>query len=351
MSKRVLILLSIIVGAVFLIGLLCWLEEVKANHLNGFERNFLYEIPIKKAEWSIDRSDWYVAGFTGEHIYVANLEFLNYLIDVNIVEKETHRVMVHIGASWSKPRLGAALMVLDSSFYIADGSSSIVFLGGIENWEVEKTDTVRTRFDIGIPISDSKIILRLVRNKAFMLGISNGKTLNINDSLLTQQDEGIMSMDGLMKYDRRQGRFVYTYFYRNQFIVCDSLLTVLYRGNTIDTVQYEKIKVGKPDRNGDVRMSAPPLVVNKQVAIDNAHLYIASGIRADNEGRKANQQNAVIDAYDLSNGKYLFSFYIPNEYQEKLSDFRIIGSRFIAVYSNKIVMYTFNVSKFDNTTY
>jgi hypothetical protein len=46
-----------------------------------------------------------------------------------------------------------------------------------------------------------------------------------------------------MQYSHEQRKFVYLYYYRNQYTVTDQYLNLVHRRNTIDTTSKAKIKI------------------------------------------------------------------------------------------------------------
>src|SRR5690606_14246049 len=61
--------------------------------------------------------------------------------------------------------------------------------------------------------------------------------------ILEKQIDGLFSVNGMLHYNKELNRVVYLYSYRNQFMVLDTAMRLLYRANTLDTIAHAHIKV------------------------------------------------------------------------------------------------------------
>jgi hypothetical protein len=154
---------------------------------------------------------------------------------------------------------------------------------------------------------------------------------------LQKQVDGVFCTDGMMAYDKDLARLIYLYRYRNQYIVMDSNLSMTYRANTIDTTSVAKVKVATIASTHAHTMAAPPLMVNRQMAVHQQWLFVNSSLLARNEHTRALDQASVIDVYDLLSRKYQFSFYLYDyDRREKIRQFAIYGNRLIALFETHI---------------
>ena len=53
--------------------------------------------------------------------------------------------------------------------------------------------------------------------------------------------------DGSLNYSSKLSKLVYTYRYRNQYVVMDTCMSLIHRGFTIDSNSIAKIKLSKID--------------------------------------------------------------------------------------------------------
>ena len=188
----------------------------------------------------------------------------------------------------------------------------------------------------------------------FILRASDRKTnapvfvkLNLNATRERQEDHfsakdenSIFSTDGILYYDTTTHLVCYTYFYQNGFICMDTNLNLLTRARTIDTITKREIKVARVGHS--LTMKQPPAMVNNIGAVSDGKLYLQSMLKADNELPLDFAENTVIDAYSVTNGNYIASFYIPSFKENKPYQFNIIGKKLYAVYGKTVVVYDLN---------
>jgi hypothetical protein len=147
--------------------------------------------------------------------------------------------------------------------------------------------------------------------------------------------------DGYLSYNTFLNRMIYTYYYRNEFVCLDSRMNILYTGKTIDTNTVAKIQLGEY-RSGDKKiraMAKPGLVVNKRGYADEFWFYNHAALAADNEQPDVFKKYEVLDVYQLDNGRYSHSIYLPKHKGEKLTDFAVRGNLIVALYGKYLISY------------
>lgn len=176
---------------------------------------------------------------------------------------------------------------------------------------------------------------------------SNG--FSTNSYMPSMQKEGFFSNDGQLLYDSKNKQVIYMYFYRGEFICLDSNLNTIYTSKTIDTITTSKLEIKQTDimtKEGLIKKSTfakPPFIVNGRFSLDNNLIYIQSYIKANNESSSKFNSSIVIDVYDIRNGKYKISFYLPKLDKQKLTYFKIHNSKIVALYNNTLA--TFELPK------
>jgi hypothetical protein len=161
--------------------------------------------------------------------------------------------------------------------------------------------------------------------------------------LLKKQVDGLFDTDGMMQYDQTAQKMVYVYYYRNQFIVADSNLDLLYRGNTIDSNTTVKFKVASFNQQRTTVIAAPGRINNKRLVLDGGMIFIQSGLVSANEKPDILERYAVIDVYAMNDGHYRFSFYIPKKEGKTLNDFMIAHGHLVSICGNMLYSYDFNL--------
>lgn len=165
----------------------------------------------------------------------------------------------------------------------------------------------------------------------------NWQGKELNSYIPEKQIDGYFCTDGQFTHDNRSNRLVYMYYYRGSFTCLDTNLNVVYQSKTIDTVKYVNIRL-KQVKN-KVTHSTPPNLVNKRVCVTNDRVYMQSALKADNETSSDFEDSEVIDVYNLENGKYINSFYIPRLEKKKLTEFKIYNNTLVVLYNHILAIF------------
>lgn len=338
-KKRIQYLLIITLIANSIILVLYIQSPSYRRNLNGFNRSFINSKIERLDEWTLIGNAWRIAGTSGNDIYLNDIKYLNVLAKFNFYKKDTQIIKISIDHA-DTPHFGdTRLYINDSTFYLIDGNVRRVYLGKIGRWKAQFLRSDRIQFLSAIPLpSGSFLYYMLTHDKGFYLAkksIGTDSLQNAFDLLQKQQDE-IFSKDGKFLFDNYSSKAVYTYSYRNEFIVADTNLHLLYRGHTIDTNSIAKITLSTSDENGTIKMASPPLVVNRKCSVSHGYLFINGALKADNQSKKQFTDSLTIDIYDLKDGKYCTSFLIPNEKKIKLMEFKMEGDKLIALFDQTL---------------
>jgi hypothetical protein len=112
---------------------------------------------------------------------------------------------------------------------------------------------------------------------------------------------------------------------------------------TIDTISTVQTEFGKIKNNsngaGIITNKSPIKVVNYESCVNQGKLFNYSSVKADNEDEEKFRRNSVIDVYNLKNGAYEHSFYIPPYKGSKLKRFAVYGQTLVVIYKKDIVVY------------
>jgi hypothetical protein len=159
----------------------------------------------------------------------------------------------------------------------------------------------------------------------------------IEDHFSERNVESLFANDGLLYYDSTTHLACYTYIYQNGFICMDTNLNLKLTARTIDTLTKREIKVAHVESS--YTMKQPPQIVNYVGAVAAGNLFLQSMLQADNEYSLDFTENAVIDVYNLINGSYKGSFYIPPFNGKKPHQFHVIDKTLYAVYGKTVILY------------
>ena len=340
--KLTLILFSTIFG-VAAVYLLFLKSEKTIHEENNFIRRFPPHLYNKLAELDLKYTGSYFAGSTDDSIYLGN-----YTAPLNVVAlskdlkySKVHRIKLD---NYELPFKAALVRVNPPHFFLTDGTIPCIFKGDTSNWSAIQLPQSKTKFTAFEPMDSTTAIIRMrhpvnkeSRIAKLQLQKSDSPPL-VNDELLQKQIDGVFDCDGMLRCDPNSQIFIYTYYYRNQFIVADNNLKLLHRNNTIDTTVHAKIKITKLSDGGRT-ISAPPLMVNKLSSICDNQLFINSTLRGHYEPKKIWKQSSIIDVYNYKDQTYSHSFYIHNLGKEKPQAMLATSKIVYFLFNRKLIAY------------
>jgi hypothetical protein len=203
--------------------------------------------------------------------------------------------------------------------------------GSIDSYVLEKFYGKEANF------SKDQFIIRTTKDPAFVKLNLKKKHSTIEDHFSERNVESLFANDGLLYYDSTTHLACYTYIYQNGFICMDTNLNLKLTARTIDTLTKREIKVAHVESS--YTMKQPPQIVNYVGAVAAGNLFLQSMLQADNEYSLDFTENAVIDVYNLINGSYKGSFYIPPFNGKKPHQFHVIDKTLYAVYGKTVILY------------
>ena len=306
-SKLLLMLFVIAVSG--MIALFMSSEHIMKKE-NNFTRRFLPHPLTKLNSINLNSNNFYFAGHKGDTIFLGNyntpLLMTTVFSNINKVTKDTLSLN-EMNLTFQKIKLE----VNYPHFSITDGKVPAIFIGIFPNKEASRLSIYPFYFSKFKKLSNSKFVFKttLSKNKKSALGILDisTKKIKIRDDILIQQIDGLFDTDGGLITN--SNKIIYTYLYRNQYIIIDDKLDSISYGKTIDTTSIAQIKLHSLS-NGATKMIAPPLKVNEYQTTHNNILFNISRLKGKYESNNKWKNNKVVDLYDLSNSNYLYSIYI-----------------------------------------
>ncbi|MFV5692920.1 MauE/DoxX family redox-associated membrane protein [Flavobacterium sp. LT1R49] len=337
---------ALLVSSIAVVVLLFVLSEDIIHHRNNFIRRFPHYPATEIRQLDLKYNSYYFAGSNPGKIYLGNYTtpFQITVADTLLKAIKKHNIQLDkVDFSFRS----AEMRVLDSSFYLFDGTVPCIYKGKTANWKAKLQAPIAIRYTLAEPVDINTVVFRAFAPKTGenILGLFKLATENTTDfkpKLLEKQIDGIFDTDGMLKYDKVMHSVVYLYKYRNQFITADQNLSAVTRGKTIDTFSKAKIQVKYLPGSKERKMSAPPFVVNKAIAVHNNLLYVASALPGKYEAISLWETATIIDVYDLFNNSYLFSFPIYNVKKEKMKSFIVQGNQLFAIVGTHLVIYKLN---------
>lgn len=321
----------------------------KGNIQGGFKRNFS---AIKLTKTNVIDLPNKLFGFIGEyndHIMLRSYSIPNSIFKLNKSLSRIDTIALKYPPVFNKETKKIYKDCQGSNIYYSNTHGDISKLSnGIVSYY--KSDSIT--FSNFQAISDNTLVIRYKRNDGPQRNFSLAKldlkknTTTIKKYLLPKENNAIFSNDGWLFYDKKNARILYSYFYRGEFICLDTNMNLLYKSKTIDTISKSQNKTGlytSRDVNGklitNITQIGIPKILNRYITTDNNKIYILSRIKADNEIDSEFKMNQIIDIYDIKNGKYISSFYIPKYKNDKITHFKIKSSKLIAIFGAHLIAY------------
>ncbi|SHM43592.1 MauE/DoxX family redox-associated membrane protein [Flavobacterium chilense] len=326
-----------------IVALLFMLSEDIIHHRNNFVRRFPGNA-VKVNDIDLKFSSYYFAGASKDKIYLGShtAPLLVTMLDTALQNKNEFKIHPNRTDFLFQ---SVQIRVSPPNFYLIDGYVPVIFKGNINNWKGYVKWNGSTTFSHYQLMDSLTLAFRSNSNinGESVLGSlhfgSKPKT-RFNTSLLQKQIDGIFDVDGTLHYDQDTQKLVYIYLYRNEFIVADKTLNLIYRGKTIDTISKAQIKVTTVASQQEMKFSAPPLIVNKTSAVYKNLLFVNSALLGKYEPAEMWKDASVIDIYDLNTNSYQGSFYIYHIKNDKLKNFFILNDNFYGFIGPYLVHYT-----------
>ena len=282
---------------------------------------------------------YYFAGATNEKIYLANTLDPFEVLTIHRDISDTTFVRLDLGITDRLKYFRITVRIDSPYFYFMDGAIPYMFRGKISTWKGEVFMKDSTYFIDALPISPGSFAISALSTKTNEKALGKlvvNRNVKLNHDLLERQFDGLFDVDGSLSYEKELNKLVYVYFYRNQYLVIDTVLNLEYRGNTIDTFRTAQIKTADAYSGGSMKLSVPPVITNKSHAVYRQCLFVHSLLPAKNEDMDQFNKASVIDVYDLASQTYQFSFYIYDEDGEKMRNLMVRNNELYALYQSSI---------------
>lgn len=354
MKTRTIILL--LLGCTFfgvgLVSVLFLMSEEKMQRNNAFQRRYMPEAVEEMGHLTLDYNAYYIAGMDDDTIYLGNVSAPLYLTKVAISLTGTEEVQIEI-SDLDLPYQRVKTSVVPPYFYLGDGTVPVLFKGSIYNFKADYysfEDAYFTEFVVadssGVGIATisgttgSKALGLLRKTKM-------GTEFEMNTSLLEKQQDGVFDTDGILLWNEKHQVFIYTYYYRNQYVIANSSLKLQTASTTIDTISRAILDVAHYSSKDQFKLGGRSVYVNRQSATSDDYLYIHSDRLGKYEKASVLEQASIIDVYNITSSTYAFSFYIFHQSGKRLSDFKVYGNLLVVLVEDVLWVYRLNPNYFD----
>lgn len=347
MAKRMLIILSCCFVFAIALVMILYLSTHKIVHeRSSFLRVYQKHTAVESSEMDLKYNSYYIAGITADHIYLGNVTNPLHLLITNHTLTDSQHVKLRI-SNLEKLTISksSTIKISPPYFYIADGHKPGVYRGRLGEWVAEPFNyDSNAYFTRLIPISFSSFAIRTneAKNLNHILGkVQQGMPhIKLKHGLLQKQIDGVFCTDGMLQYNSEMKRLIYTYYYRNEYIVYDTSLNLDYRGHTIDTFSRAQVTIGHISSANRNKLIGSKFI-NLLSSTSGRYLFIGSNLMAKNDVKDWLLRQLIIDVYDLTNNKYQFSFTIPHyEKDNRAREFMIFDTKSLfALYDRHIIKY------------
>lgn len=322
-----------------LIPAICTIRS--GNKDNGFNRSFFKEELKLIAAWEKPENVTEIEGFIQNKIvFKTKIPGIIWMFTMNDPAGSYYATIpfpANERASWSYQYLPE-----DSSIVIAAGNVPGLYFKKNSEYKFGKLPFTRI-----VRISPSSFIARgfdsSIKNRDQIFikeNILSGKRI-INTAIFPLMNDAGLSTDGTLHFDKSTGWLSYITFYSNNLVVLDTNLNVIYHTSTIDSTRHNRTRIGELRIDDKVKYTntGPRETVNTDNCVSEGILYNRSLVKADNEERKTFSQNGVIDLYDLRNGRYMGSVYLPYHANEPPLGFKVTDQFMFVLYNSKLIKY------------
>ncbi|MBG6062905.1 putative membrane protein YphA (DoxX/SURF4 family) [Flavobacterium sp. CG_9.1] len=349
-----LIKLSIIaITASAIIGTLYLYSEDTMHRVNPFIRRFIQGAASKTAEAELNNNSKYFAGTDGSNIYFGDSEAPLYIIAYDTTLKTKRQYKIQLERE-NFPFTSVQVRIAPPYFYLMDGTVPVIYKGIKSDWKAKLLMYDNNYyFSQAEIIASDKIAFRAQQQKTLynILGTFTFKhnlQVQYAPQLLQKQIDGFFDTDGMMRFDSRSQKLIYTYYYRNQYIVADNNGNLIHRGNTIDTTTKAKLKVAHIKETGQRKIASLPTTVNQLTAVSNNLLFVNSMLIGRYEPKEMWKQAAIIDVYNIEKNTYLSSIYIYDINKTKLKEMFVVNNNLYAIIGHRVHKYQLSKKHFKN---
>jgi hypothetical protein len=325
-----------------LVSVLFWSSEKIIHQKNPFIRRYVQNAVNQIQTVKLKFNSYYFAGSQNGIIYLGNYTDPLHVLAIDLRGRKKN-IQLHFDPK-ELPFRAIRIVIRGNFVYLMDGTIPCVFRGDIKDWRINQQLKGMPGFTLAEPIDSAAIAFRnnMGEDRANILGIFYaGQTPKVRyaKELIQSQIDGVFDTDGLLQYNEEMKLILYSYFYRNQFVLADRNGKLKLQGHTIDTITHAKIKVAYLRDRTERQMGAPPFMVNALTATRNHLLFVYSKVQGRYDDDKVWKQCSMIDVYDLKKNTYLLSFPVYGNENKKIQHLLITTTHLYAIIGTDMIIY------------
>ncbi|WP_312822748.1 MauE/DoxX family redox-associated membrane protein [Epilithonimonas sp.] len=337
--QTVIILCSANLGFAMLVAFLFLSSEYLIKNENNFTRRFLPHPITEVKEIDLRSKSFYFAGNSGDSLFLGNRQAPRIMATVlpGFTRFQLDTLVLN---DYKLPFKNVELNVNYPFYSLSDGTVPVLFEGIFPNKLAIKSKYPIPFYSKIKMAEPYHYIVRttLSENRESVMGTYNSKNGNtqLKPEILEKQVDGLFDTDGEVVIEVQEKKMIYTYYYRNEYIITDLHLHNKKSGHTIDTIRRAQIHV-KNLENGLRKMSAPPLEVNQMQTVYQDLLFNVARLRGKYESKNRWKEANIIDVYNYKSKTYQYSFYVYHNDGNKIRDLRLTKNYLYVLAGNKLI--------------
>jgi uncharacterized membrane protein YphA (DoxX/SURF4 family) len=342
-KKKLLLLTTLAIIGISIVAMLFAFSEKKMHRNNAFVRRYPHHPIVPKDTLDLRYNSYYIAGENDKQLYLGNYTAPKQVLQVSSNLKDTSYCYIQLPKSnidYKYPRL----RIIDSTFFLFDGTVPIIHAGSIKDWVVQKTFQPKAFFTFAEPIDFKTLIIRSVssntgNNILGIIELDSIPKVKLQPDILQGNLDGYFDRDGQLLFNNQLHKMIYVYYYKNQFLVGTSKLTDIQIYNTIDTIKEPQIDVKELQSSKQKQLGGKSVRVNGLVATYGNYLFINSDRLGRYETDDILKNASIIDVYNIREQTYDFSFYLYHDPTEKLLSFWLMKRQLYALMGNRLYQF------------
>ena len=351
-SKKTLFLLAAL--AIFGVGtvtLLFAFSEQQMHRNNAFQRRYIPHPIEKMHSFDLKYSSYYFAGSGNGKVYLGNSTAPLLMTVVDSSFRDTTTTMIQLD-QMELPYRAVKLYVTPPKFYVTDGTVPIILQGATADWKAATKMQGDFYFNHAYPINTHTLAVQSNSsgNGENILGVISFKDSIkgiFNNQLLEKQVDGRFDTDGRLIYNDHLDKLIFTYYYRNEYLIINPHLSLEQRGRTIDTISVAQLHIAENTAKGQRKLGGNTVMVNKNTATSKELLFVDSPRLGKLEPESMINEANIIDAYRFNDKSYEFSFYLYKHENSKAREILISNGMLYALQGNFLVAYKINDRHFE----
>ncbi|MFD2907929.1 MauE/DoxX family redox-associated membrane protein [Flavobacterium ardleyense] len=318
-------------------------SENEMHRNNAFIRRYPHHPITALKGFPLPYNSYYIAGFHNGKVILGNATAPLHIVEFDTATQKTSIKRIEITTSKKHPFAAIQIKINSPFFYMVDGTIPIIYKGNIENWTTTEEIKPNRHFSLFEPITEDLFLIRQHKTNSneYDLNILN-KDLHyqsIGDKNVLQKNlDGIFDADGMLLYNIKLKKVIYTYYYRNEFITTDKNLNTIEINNTIDTLRQAPLEFAYMKKSQQKKLAKQPTTVNIYAATESKYLFIKSNRLGKYESENIAKQASIIDVYNIDNSTYEFSFYLYHYKNEEIKTFKIYNNLLVGLTSNHLII-------------